>query len=110
VINLLSNAVKYSGEKPVVEVKVWLEGSRAYCSVRDTGIGIPADELAKIFDRFYRARTASGIAGTGIGLNFAQKIMQLHDSSIEVQSHEGIGSIFTFALPIENAEQASQAA
>ncbi|MBM6595557.1 sensor histidine kinase [Microvirga pudoricolor] len=110
VINLLSNAVKYSGENPLVEVKVWVDAGQAFCSVRDTGIGIPADELSKIFDRFYRARTASGIAGTGIGLNFAQKIMQLHDSSIEVQSHEGIGSIFTFALPIENAGQASQAA
>ena len=62
----------------VVEVKVWVDGSRAYCSIRDWGIGIPADEVAKIFDRFYRARTATGIAGTGIGLNFAQKIMHLH--------------------------------
>ncbi|MET0427516.1 MAG: ATP-binding protein [Microvirga sp.] len=110
VINLLSNAVKYSGERPSVDVKVWVDGNRAFCSVRDTGIGIPADEVSRIFDRFYRARTASGIAGTGIGLNFAQKIMHMHESTIEVQSHEGTGSIFTFALPIENAEQASQAA
>jgi signal transduction histidine kinase len=78
VINLLSNAIKYSGENPVVEVKIWSEGSRAFCSVRDWGIGIPADEMSKIFERFYRARTATGIAGTGIGLNFAQKIMHLH--------------------------------
>ena len=93
VVNLLSNAVKYSGETPVVEVKVWVDGSRAYCSVRDWGIGIPADEVAKIFDRFYRARTASGIAGTGIGLNFAQKIMHLHGGEIQVESYEAGGSI-----------------
>ena len=110
VVNLLSNAVKYSGEMPVVEVKVWVDGSRAYCSIRDWGIGIPADEVAKIFDRFYRARTATGIAGTGIGLNFAQKIMHLHGGDIQVESYEAGGSTFTFDLPVSNADQAQQAA
>jgi len=110
VVNLLSNAIKYSGSTPVVEVKIWMEGSRALCSIRDWGIGIPADELPKIFDRFYRARTASGIAGTGIGLNFAQRIMHLHGGEIHVESYEAAGSLFTFDLPIANAEQAQQAA
>jgi len=110
VINLLSNAIKYSGENPVVEIQVWLEGARAFCSVRDWGIGIPADELPKIFDRFYRARTASGIAGTGIGLNFAQKIMHLHGGDIQVESYEAGGSLFTFDLPLSNVEQAQQVA
>lgn len=110
VVNLLSNAVKYSGETPVVEIEIWMDGARAFCSVRDRGIGIPADELPKIFDRFYRARTASGIAGTGIGLNFAQKIMHLHGGEIQVESYEAGGSLFTFDLPISNADQAQQAA
>jgi signal transduction histidine kinase len=110
VTNLLSNAVKYSGEKPIVEVKIWTDGGRAYCSVRDWGIGIPADELPKIFERFYRARTAVGIAGTGIGLNFAQKIMHLHGGAIQVESYEAAGSLFTFDLPISNVDEAQQAA
>lgn len=110
VINLLSNAVKYSGEAPVVEVKVWVDGARAYCSVRDWGIGIPADEVPKIFDRFYRARTAIGIAGTGIGLNFAQQIMHLHGGEIQVESFEAAGSLFTIDLPISNVDEAQQAA
>jgi PAS domain S-box-containing protein len=110
VINLLSNAVKYSGESPAVEISVWMEGARAFCSVRDWGIGIPVDELPKIFDRFYRARTASGIAGTGIGLNFAQRIMHLHGGEIRVESYEAGGSLFTFDLPLSNADQAQQAA
>lgn len=110
VINLLSNAIKYSGEQPVVEIKVWTEGVRAFCSVRDWGIGIPADELPKIFDRFYRARTATGIAGTGIGLNFAQRIMHLHGGDIQVESFEAGGSLFTFDLPLSNVDQAQQAA
>ncbi|NBJ12013.1 sensor histidine kinase [Microvirga arsenatis] len=110
VVNLLSNAIKYSGNTPVVEIKIWMDGSRAFCSVRDWGIGIPADELSKIFDRFYRARTATGIAGTGIGLNFAQRIMHLHGGEIQVESYEAAGSLFTFDLPMANAEQAQQAA
>lgn len=109
-INLLTNALKYSGEKPVVEIKVWTEGARAFCSVRDWGIGIPEDELPKIFDRFYRARTASGIAGTGIGLNFAQRIMHLHGGEIQVESFEAEGSLFTFDLPLSNVDQAQRAA
>jgi signal transduction histidine kinase len=107
VVNLLSNAIKYSGDRPVVEIKVWMDGSRA---VRDWGIGIPADEVPKIFDRFYRARTASGIAGTGIGLNFAQRIMHLHGGEIQVESYEAAGSLFTFDLPVANADQTQQAA
>ncbi|MEE1657752.1 PAS domain-containing sensor histidine kinase [Microvirga sp. CF3062] len=110
VVNLLSNAIKYSGAAPVVEFKIWMDGSRAYCSVRDWGIGIPAGELPKIFERFYRASTASGIAGTGIGLNFAQRIMHLHGGEIQVESYEAAGSLFTFDLPIANADQAQQAA
>jgi PAS domain S-box-containing protein len=110
VVNLLSNAIKYSGDTPLVEIKIWMDGSRAFCSVRDWGIGIPADELPKIFDRFYRARTASGIAGTGIGLNFAQRIMHLHGGDIQVESYEAAGSLFTFDLPIANADQTQQAA
>ncbi|MBB3019380.1 PAS domain S-box-containing protein [Microvirga lupini] len=110
VVNLLSNAIKYSGASPVVEIKIWMDGSRAYCSVRDWGIGIPAEELPKIFERFYRASTASGIAGTGIGLNFAQRIMHLHGGEIQVESYEAAGSLFTFDLPIANADQTQQAA
>jgi len=110
VINLLTNAIKYSGETPVVEVKIWMDGSRAYCSVRDWGIGIPADEVSRIFERFYRARTATGIAGTGIGLNFAQKIMHLHGGEIQVESYEAAGSLFTFDLPMSNVDQSQQAA
>jgi PAS domain S-box-containing protein len=110
VVNLLSNAIKYSGDRPVVEIKVWMDGSRAFCAVRDWGIGIPADEVPKIFDRFYRARTASGIAGTGIGLNFAQRIMHLHGGEIQVESYEAAGSLFTFDLPVANADQTQQAA
>ncbi|WP_112663561.1 sensor histidine kinase [Microvirga flavescens] len=110
VINLLSNAIKYSGEKPRIKIKLWVDDGQAFCSIADSGIGIPPDELSKIFERFYRARTASGIAGTGIGLNFAQKIMHLHGGQIQVESYEAVGSVFTFDLPISSVDQAPKAA
>lgn len=108
--NLLSNAVKYSGRASAVEVRIAAEDDVVTCSVRDWGIGIPADELGKVFDRFFRARTASGIAGTGIGLNVARQIVQMHGGDIRVESREGEGSLFTFTIPAVSAVQAPQAA
>jgi PAS domain S-box-containing protein len=108
--NLLSNAVKYSGTASAVEVRIAKEDDLVTCSVRDWGIGIPQDELAKVFDRFFRARTADGIAGTGIGLNVARQIIQMHGGDIRVESREGEGSIFTFTMPSASAVKAPQAA
>jgi PAS domain S-box-containing protein len=108
--NLLSNAVKYSGGASRVEIQLGADDANVSCSVRDWGIGIPADDLSKVFDRFYRARTAGGIAGTGLGLNFARHIMRMHGGDIEVESREGEGSIFTLSMPISSAAQATQAA
>ncbi len=67
--------------------------------VQDHGVGIPKTELSKIFNKYYRASTSSGIAGTGIGLNFAQMALKEHDGHIEVQSKVGEGSCFTIFLP-----------
>jgi signal transduction histidine kinase len=78
--------------------------------VRDWGIGIPADEVSRIFDRFYRARTATGIAGTGIGLNVARHIMQMHGGKIHVDSRVGEGSTFTIFMPATSAALAPRAA
>jgi PAS domain S-box-containing protein len=109
-INLLSNAVKYSGAASRIEVRLWTDGTTAKCSVRDWGIGIPAEELPKVFDRFYRASTAAGIAGTGIGLNVAREIVRIHGGEIEVESCEGQGSVFTLSMPTTGVLAAPQAA
>jgi signal transduction histidine kinase len=110
VANLLSNAVKYSGRSGRIAVRLCVEGNVVRCSVRDWGIGIPADEVSRIFDRFYRARTASGIAGTGIGLDVARQISRLHGGDIAVESREGEGSTFIFTMPVTGAEHPSKAA
>lgn len=97
--NLLSNAVKYSTAPAPVEILARTEGRDVLISVRDAGVGIPADDLPRLFERFFRARTASGIAGTGIGLAFARHIVRLHGGDILVTSREGAGSTFTVRLP-----------
>jgi len=98
--NLLSNAVKYSPDGPEIAVRGWTEGEDILVSVRDRGIGIDESEIPKLFSRFFRASTSSGIPGTGIGLNFTKNLVALHGGSIDVKSTRGEGSTFTVRLPI----------
>ncbi len=98
--NLLSNAVKYSPDAPQIEVKGWVDGSTAHIAVSDHGLGMDEDDVPKVFERFFRARTATGIAGTGIGLHLAKQIVELHGGNITVESQRGKGSTFTVSLPL----------
>lgn len=102
--NLLSNADKYSPEGGAISLVVNREtsGGRdvAVLSVSDDGIGIPSEDLPRIFDRFYRASNTESIGGTGIGLATAQQIVQQHGGTITVRSVEGRGSTFTVKLPL----------
>ncbi|MBL8701072.1 MAG: PAS-domain containing protein [Alphaproteobacteria bacterium] len=97
--NLLSNAIKYSASGTTVQVTIDAAVDGASVSVRDEGVGIPADEIPKLFNRFFRARTAAGIQGTGIGLHLVKELVQLHGGAIEVASEVGHGSVFTVRLP-----------
>jgi signal transduction histidine kinase len=97
--NLLSNALKYSSPSSQVMVGGAQYGNDVCISVADSGVGIPADEVRFISERFFRARTAEGIPGTGIGLNFVSQIMALHGGRIDVDSLEGKGSTFTLVFP-----------
>jgi signal transduction histidine kinase len=98
--NLVSNALKYSpdGERVVIEAQQRADKLRI--SVTDHGVGIPADEMSSLFRRFFRARTAEGIPGTGIGLSFVEQIMVLHHGRVEAQSVENQGSTFTLRMPV----------
>lgn len=101
--NLLSNAVKYSPNAPNIHVKGWKEGRRILVSIRDFGIGIDSDDVPKLFEPYFRARSATGIAGTGIGLNIVKEIVELHGGSISVESALGHGTTFTVELPFDEA-------
>jgi two-component system sensor histidine kinase VicK len=100
-VNLVENAIKYSPDGGVVEVGVQ-ESEGAVCfHVRDEGLGIPADEQARIFEKFYRLdpEMTRGIGGTGLGLYICSELLERMDGRIWVDSKEGAGSTFSFELP-----------
>jgi PAS domain S-box-containing protein len=100
--NLLSNALKYSPDERPVEVGVWVREKQVVTSFRDYGIGVPKEEIPRLFDRFHRARNVSSryYGGLGLGLYIARAIIEAHDGTIEVWSAEGEGSRFSVVLPI----------
>ncbi|HET8629925.1 MAG TPA: GAF domain-containing sensor histidine kinase [Thermomicrobiales bacterium] len=99
--NLLSNAVKYSRDGGAVTVRVDRDGGGAVLAVRDAGVGIPAADLPRIFERFHRGGNVAGrIAGTGLGLAGAREIVERHGGTIEVDSREGAGTTVTVRLPL----------
>jgi signal transduction histidine kinase len=99
VLNLLSNAFKHTFVG-FVAVRVFWQDGRARLTVRDSGIGIPQDELPRLFERFHRVKNAASRThkGTGIGLSLVRELVQLHLGSIEVESQPGQGTCFTVTL------------
>ena len=100
-INLLHNAVKFSPDGGEVVVRVEATAEDVIVSVEDHGIGIPKADQARIFERFYKADKARRRgAGTGLGLAIARHVVEAHGGRIRVESEEGRGSTFSFAVPI----------
>jgi PAS domain S-box-containing protein len=100
--NLISNAVKFTPDGGRVEVRVGMQGDQAVLAVADTGIGIPAGDRERIFERFFRseAATRQAIPGTGLGLTIAKAIVAAHNGTIAVDSDEDRGSTFKICLPL----------
>jgi signal transduction histidine kinase len=106
-LNLMGNGIKYCQEGDTVTVTARCEGGILVVSVADTGPGIPADALPRIFERFYRVPGTEGQAvGSGLGLTIARKIVEAHGGDITVSSEEGEGTTFTFTLSLEGASSA----
>lgn len=97
--NLLSNAVKFAPDASLIEVRGRTSGEDVLVTVQDYGIGISDDDLPSMFERYFRADTARGIRGTGIGLSVCKEFVEMHGGSISVDSTEGEGSAFTVRLP-----------
>ncbi|WP_395855326.1 ATP-binding protein [Cystobacter fuscus] len=102
--NLLENARKYSPLKGPIRVTLAQRGAEALVSVADRGIGIPVDQQAHLFERFFRARNApiSGFGGLGLGLYICRHVVERHGGHIWVESEPGHGSTFRFTLPVED--------
>jgi signal transduction histidine kinase len=100
--NLVSNAVKYTPEGGEITISVGREGSMLVCSVQDTGIGIAPEDQEHVFEEFYRTERAKEMArhGTGLGLSIARGVVESCGGTMSLRSAVGVGSTFTFTLPI----------
>lgn len=108
-INFLSNAIKYSPVATEIIVETKRSDSAVIVKVQDAGIGIPAADHSKIFDRFYRVPgDAMGISGFGLGLYICSQIIKRHKGKVWVESKEGKGSSFYFSLPAAQANSESK--
>lgn len=105
---LLDNAVKYSNKNSSVEISSGKDDGHFMISVSDKGIGIESKDLPFIFDRFYRVEKSRSkdVAGYGLGLSIAKKIISVHNGSISVKSKKGKGTTFTIKLPVKHSRLA----
>ena len=103
--NLISNAIKFTPRGGVVTVSARATNSRVIVTVADTGMGIPAAELDQLFERFFRASTATraAVPGVGLGLSITKAIVVAHEGELDVESEVGVGTSFIMRLPRETA-------
>lgn len=100
--NLVDNAIKFSHADAAIRITVEEKGRKALVAVKDTGVGIPKEDLTKVWDRFYKSDSSRGKdkKGTGLGLSIAKEIITAHNENINVISTEGVGTEFVFTLPL----------
>jgi signal transduction histidine kinase len=101
VLNLLSNAIKFTPERGRIEVRAAPRDESVEVSVTDTGVGIAREDQEAIFEEFKQVGTAAKkVEGTGLGLALSRKFIELHGGRIWVKSTVGVGSTFTFSVPV----------
>ena len=107
--NLMTNAVKYTGPEGRVTVRWWTDGQGGHVAVSDTGIGIAAEHLPRLTERFYRVDPGRSrkLGGSGLGLAIVKHALQRHGARLEVQSVEGVGSTFTCHFPVSRVAGAA---
>ncbi|MBG0826418.1 PAS domain S-box protein [Planomonospora sp. ID67723] len=101
--NLLSNAIRYTPAGGTVTLTAGREGDNAVIAVTDTGIGVPSEQYAQLFNRFFRASTAleSGVKGTGLGLAITRAIVEAHGGTVSAAPRDGGGTVFSVRLPVD---------
>jgi signal transduction histidine kinase len=102
--NLVSNAIKYSPAGSPIDVVARQEPGRLVVQVRDHGIGIPARDRGRLFERYFRGSNATAVAGTGVGLHLVSMVVSLHQGEVFAESLEGVGSRFIVHLPTSPVE------
>lgn len=105
--NLIDNATKFSNANTAIKIETNIRNEKVLISVKDSGIGIPADSIKKIWERFYKTDLSRGKdkKGTGLGLAIVKEIIQAHGEHINVVSTEGVGTEFIFTLPLSKKDE-----
>jgi signal transduction histidine kinase len=106
--NLVGNALKFTPEGGIVEVRASVDGDWVTIDVEDSGPGLRPEDLSRLFDRFWQADTADR-RGIGLGLSIARALVEAHGGRIWVESRPGLGSTFSFTLPLAAAPDAAGA-
>jgi len=107
-VNLLENAVKYSPFGSLIEVSAFTFNDKARLEVADHGVGIPPEDLTRVFDKFYRVQRPESVSGTGLGLSISKGIVEAHHGSIQARVREGGGTIILMELPLHSIQEKSQ--
>jgi len=100
IVNLLENAIKYSAENSLIEVSASAADSKARLKIFDRGVGIPTDDLNRIFDKFYRVQRPENVSGTGLGLSISKGIVEAHGGIIRALNRENGGTVIEIELPL----------
>ncbi|MCE9646177.1 MAG: sensor histidine kinase KdpD [Chloroflexi bacterium] len=100
-VNILENAVKYSPVNSIIDVSAELLDETARIRVADRGVGIPPEDLSRVFDKFYRVQRPENVSGTGLGLSISKGIIGAHHGTIQATNRDGGGTIIDIELPLE---------
>jgi two-component system, OmpR family, sensor histidine kinase KdpD len=103
-VNVLENAVKYSSENSLIEISADLLDDKARIQIADHGVGIPSEDLTRVFDKFYRVQRPESVSGTGLGLSISKGIVDIHHGRIYARAREEGGTVVTIELPLREKE------
>jgi two-component system sensor histidine kinase KdpD len=104
-VNIIDNALKYSPPDSPLEIQAHLSGAFVEIEVADQGVGIPSEDLARVFDKFFRVQRPDSVSGTGLGLSICKGIIEAHSGSIRAENRPGGGTIVTVKLPLEGMKE-----